>query len=72
MLGITRSTGGNDNSLGVIEIAFSIMSLIEWRGVVVPQSKVEGQLGRGFVVVLNESAISVLAVAEVGDCRNDR
>src|SRR5438270_7957677 len=72
MFRITRSTVGNKDSLRVIEIAFPIMGLIERSRVVVPESKVEGQLGCCLVIVLNERSISVLAIAEVRNRRNSR
>src|SRR5438105_340805 len=72
MLRITRSTVGDQDSLRVIEITFPSMGFIERSRVVVPESKVEGQLGCCLVIVLNERSISVLAIAEVRNRRNSR
>src|SRR5690349_11947086 len=72
MLRITRSAVRDKDSLCVIEIAFPTMGLIERSRVVVSKIKVEGQLGCRLVIVLNERSISVLAIAEVRNCRNSR
>ena len=72
MFRVSRSTGGNDNSFGVVKIACVILGLVDGSGIIPPQPKVEGQLRRGLVVIFNESAIGVLAIAEVCDCRDCR
>src|SRR5579864_1373446 len=71
-VGIARRPRGNNNSFCVVEIAFVIVSLIEWRGIVVAQPEIKRQLRRFLVVVLNETPVYVLTISEIRDRRNNR
>src|ERR1035438_3099673 len=72
VLRITGSPRRNEDSLRVIPIALAILGFVNRCRIVPAQPKVQRQLRRCSVSILNERPVRVLAIAEIYLCRNDR